>query len=197
MKRKEPLTVTMPNKKVVRKRSPNGIVYIYYTLRAYRNDKGKPTSDTVLIGKLAEDSISLIPNAHYHELFPKVPQIVAKSIIGSIRQSGTTDAFKALSEKLGLQDCLATAFPEDHSAIMTAAMYMAECGNVMAYIEDWLDVTDAPCRTLTSQDTSRLFTSIQHERRREFFKLWAAKHKEEGHIAYDVTSISTHSDVIE
>ena len=61
--------VEMPEK-VTRKKGANGTVYIYKTLRAYRNDKGKPTSDEAAIGKLAADGVSLIPNVRYFQLHP-------------------------------------------------------------------------------------------------------------------------------
>jgi len=44
--------------------------YVYYTVKAYRNEKGKPTSDIVLIEKLVPNGVSLIPNNRYFELFP-------------------------------------------------------------------------------------------------------------------------------
>ena len=46
-------------------------VYIQYTVRAYRNSKGKPTSERVCIGKLDPETNMLIPNTRYYELFEK------------------------------------------------------------------------------------------------------------------------------
>ena len=65
--RSEP--VSMPEKRVTFKKGNNGTVYAYYTLRAYRNKDGKPTSDEVGIGKKASDTGMLIPNRRYFELF--------------------------------------------------------------------------------------------------------------------------------
>ena len=69
MKRKEFDPVVMPEK-TTRKKGSNGTIYIYLTLRAYRNAAGKPTSDEAAIGKLALDGVSLIPNQRYFEFFP-------------------------------------------------------------------------------------------------------------------------------
>jgi len=197
MKRKESPAVPMPEKKIIRKKAPNGTVYIYYTLRSYRNKKGQPTSETVLIGKLAGNGVSLVPNQNYYEVFPderppmKMPQIM------TVLQAGTTGVFEILAKRLGLWSALELAFPEDFRAIMTVAMYMAEQGNVMAYIDEWQDVTATPCQSLSSQYASRLFGSITHADRQRFFREWTKKHREQEHIAYDVTSISTHSDSID
>ena len=44
------IKVKMPDKKIVNRRQ-NETIYIYYRTRVYRNKKGQPTNDTVLIGK--------------------------------------------------------------------------------------------------------------------------------------------------
>ncbi|MCL2631949.1 MAG: transposase [Coriobacteriia bacterium] len=193
MGRRELPEVEMPKKGIVRRRGAGGTIYIYRTIRAYRNDKGKPTSDTALIGKLAEDGVSLIPNTRYFELFPEAARPERAVMIDEIRSGGLTGAFEFLAKMIGLTSSLEQAFPDKHKAILTAAMYIAECGNVMAYIDDWLDVTDAPDQLLTSQSTSRLFASISYAERMAFFRQWVKEHADNSHIAYDVTSISTHS----
>ena len=42
-------------------------VYVLYTIRAYRNEKGKPTSERVSIGKEDPETGMLIPNRNYYE----------------------------------------------------------------------------------------------------------------------------------
>jgi transposase len=197
MKRREFPTVEMPKRGIVYKKGRGDTVYVYYTLKAYRNAKGKPTSDTAAIGKLAPDGVSLIPNVRFFEIFPDKALPERSIVIDSIRSGAVTGAFEILAERIGLSDSLEQAFPDRHASILTSAMYMAECGNTMAYIDEWLDNTDAPDGSLTSQNTSRLFASITHAKRMSFFKQWVIKHSEVNHIVYDVSSISTHSGSIE
>ena len=54
----------------VKVQSKNGI-YVQYTIRAYRNEKGKPTSESVSIGKLDPETGMLIPNRKYYEIINK------------------------------------------------------------------------------------------------------------------------------
>ena len=61
--------VPMPYTRVTYKTGHNRVAYTY-TLRAYRNSKGKPTSDVVAVGKRNPNTGMLIPNGKYHELFP-------------------------------------------------------------------------------------------------------------------------------
>ncbi|MDR1604493.1 MAG: hypothetical protein LBS10_06845 [Gracilibacteraceae bacterium] len=63
-------TVPMPEKKISFKKGKNDAVYVYYTIRAYRNSRGKPTSDEVSIGKKDSATGRLIPNSRYFEFFP-------------------------------------------------------------------------------------------------------------------------------
>ena len=61
--------VPMPEKRVTFKKKPNGTVYVYYTVRAYRNNRGQPTSDEVAIGKKDMATGKLIPNMNYYDMF--------------------------------------------------------------------------------------------------------------------------------
>lgn len=199
MKRRELSVVPMPDKRTVRKSGPGQTVYIYYTLRAYRNKKGQPTSETALIGKLAADGVSLIPNIRYFELFTKESSQETAPVptIDTVRSNGTTKALTTLADNMGLVSCLRQAFPDNYATILAVAMYMAECGNVMSYIDDWLDTTDAPITALASQSISRLFTAITPALRQKFLRQWTKRQPDPSHIAYDVTSISTHADTLD
>ena len=48
---KSAIKVDMPEKGIYKRKIGNA-VYVYYTVRAYRNEHGKPTDDRVSIGKL-------------------------------------------------------------------------------------------------------------------------------------------------
>ena len=57
--------VAMPEKRITFKTSKTGVVYVYYTLRAYQNKFGKPTSDEVSIWKKDSATGDLIMNGRY------------------------------------------------------------------------------------------------------------------------------------
>ena len=62
----------------------NGTVYVQYTIRAYRNEKGKPTSERVSIGKEDPETGKLIPNRNYYEYVEKRQQKL-RNICSSFR----------------------------------------------------------------------------------------------------------------
>lgn len=63
------LLVDMPEKKIYKQKRYGDKVYVYYTLRAYRNDKGKPTSDAVMIGMEDKETGMLIPNQNFFDIY--------------------------------------------------------------------------------------------------------------------------------
>ena len=63
------LLVDMPNKKIYKQCRYGTKNYVYYTTKAYRNDKGNPTSDSVMIGIEDAETGKLIPNDNFFKYF--------------------------------------------------------------------------------------------------------------------------------
>ena len=192
VKRKEYPPVEMPDKTSTKK-GAGGSRYVYLTTRAYRNASGKPTSDEAMIGKLAPDGVSLIPNQRYFEFFPE-----SKPSIKSAKALGATATMYMLAERLGLTSLLKRVFSARAEMMLDCAGYMVNEGCVMAYLGDFSDesfVLASP--PLGSQGASELFESITDAERSEFFLSWIKKISESEYIAYDVTSFSTYSGGIE
>ena len=194
--------VPMPAKKVTYKNGANGTIYVYYTVRAYRNKAGKPTSDEVAIGKKDNATGQLIPNRRYYEFFPdtKMPQKDSKplpsplSLPKSVRSCGNTAALLKTADSIGLTEILKKCFPDRWNRILAAAFYILCQGNVMMYIEDWFDETNVKfAERMDDIDCSRLFASITDDDKKCFFKEWVKYIKEKEYIAYDVSSISAYS----
>lgn len=96
----------------------NGAVYVQYTIRAYRNEKGKPTSERVSIGKEDPQTGMLIPNRNYYEYVEKRKQIELPAFI---RSCGTYAAFSGVSKILGLKRLLENQSDEVAEGKMFAA----------------------------------------------------------------------------
>lgn len=170
-------------------------VYIQYTVRAYRNSKGKPTSERVCIGKLDPETNMLIPNTRYYELFEKRQPI---SMPEYVRKCGSFFTLKGLAKSLGLYDLLKKHFPEYTDEILTVAQYMLLEGNVMYYLPDWQEESISFCgEILNGSRISRLFASIDGKKRLNFFNDWMKKKHTSEFLAYDVTSVSSYSKGIE
>lgn len=191
------ITVEMPSKRITRKKGANNTVYIYYTVRAYRNANGKPTSDEVAIGKLDDLTGKLIPNKRYYEIFNKEMDNKISNPVTQIKEPGCVYVFDKIAEEINLKSLLQEAFPDDWVDILLCAFYMVCEGNVMMYYEDWCEkIPQAINSSLTSQKISKLFARMSETQRLSFLKKWMAQCLESEYIAYDVSSISTYSENI-
>ena len=64
------LLIDIPEKGTYKIKSKNGLKeYVYLTTKAYRNEKGKPTSDSVMIGIVDVSSNKMIPNDNFFKYF--------------------------------------------------------------------------------------------------------------------------------
>ena len=190
--------VPMPKEKITFKKASNGTEYVYYTLRAYRNKNGKPTSDEAAIGKKDPGTGMLIPNRRYYEIFhatdPSEIDKAAASAPQRVRSCGNVVALTEISKQTGLAEILRHCFPVNWDRILACAFYMVCEGNVMMYIEDWFEETRVGLTDwMDDIDCSRLFASITEEERLGFFKRWVKYRGEQEYIVYDVSSISTYS----
>jgi transposase len=187
----------MPGKKVTFKKAPSGTIYVYYTLRAYRNKQGRPTSDEAAIGKKDPTTGMLVPNRRYFDLFPGIEREATgkeASMPVRVASCGGTFLLMHLAEAIGLRVSLEKSFPDRHAQMLAAAFYILCEGNVMMYLEDWFDETDVQfAGRMDDQQCSRLFASITHSERMRFFRGWAKSRSKQEYIAYDVTSVSTSS----
>ena len=116
--------VDMPEKGVLRRRIGKS-VYAYYAVRAYRNERGKPTNERVSIGKIDEETGKLIPNRNYYEVFKGAEEPKALSI----KSYGVTYLIDSILRKLKLDQVLRTKFPElsDQIIVSLAALADRKC----------------------------------------------------------------------
>ena len=193
MSLKHSTRVDIPEKGVFQRRVGNA-VYAYYTVRAYRNEKGKPTNDRVSIGKVDEATGKLIPNRNYYEVY----RATSEPEVQSIKSYGVTYLIDKILRELKLDTVLSKKFPELSNQIIAISEYMLCEGNIMYYYDDWSEgVYPYKNTKLSSQQISRIFQEIDYKRRMEFFKTWIHARNPDEYIAYDVTSISSYSQGIE
>jgi len=83
------ILVDMPKAGVLFRNYPNGTKYVYFTVAAYRNKAGKPTSKVKAIGK--EDAVTgqLVPNRNYYIIFKKEDEtpVIEKKIVATSKRS--------------------------------------------------------------------------------------------------------------
>ena len=197
------IRVPMPEKKIIyRFNQKFNITYVYYTVKAYRNKSGKPTSKVVAIGKKDIESGQLIPNENYFNLFknakkPTPAVDLPQSSVGipkQVQSIGNPVVMHEIAQQTQLLATLKKTFPHKWEKILAVASYMISEGNVMMYIDDWFDETKVDFTDRFSDvECSRLFESITKEDMHFFFTEWMKCRKDKEYLVYDVTSISSYS----
>jgi len=192
--------VEMPLEKIVLRKVKEKH-YVYYVVRSYRNDKGQPTNDTVLIGKKDIETGMLIPNKKYFSIYDKelfikneITNNTEKIIPSAVLDYGNNFILDFILKKYDISSTLEYSFKDRGIDIATLAKYMVCEGNVYYYCEDWCDKTFTGIdKVITSQKSSSICKSIDLEEKIDFFKRWVFAREKEEYLAYDVTSISSYS----
>ena len=190
--------VPLPESGIIVRRSGE-YRYVYKILKTFRTDKGKPTNIRKAIGKLDDETGMLIPNATYWELYESNHDTLDMSLsYKSVRSIGATFLISRILEGLGVSAILSEVFGTNRAAtIISSAIYMSCRGNIFELATHCCEEFTFEEAPLTSQGTSRLFSSITFDEKMNFFKLWVLRCRYSSYLAYDVTSFSTYANGIE
>lgn len=170
--------------------------YVYLTLKSFRNDKGKPDNQRVIIGRYVKESNKMIPNLNYFKHFEEEKAVNYPDIV---MNCGTYIVVNEIAKEVGLDTTLNKVFGEDSKKILSAAHYMMVTNsNVMYYLPDWMESNVTFSKEgISDVAIGRLFHGITEEKKKQFFKEWVSRFREKECIAYDVTSISSYARGIE
>lgn len=189
--------VPMPEKGVIVARRKGDAPRVYHVIRSYRNEKGQPTNERKLIGKLDEASGMLIPNDAYYEFYDAAAAVEELPAERAVVAPGVEFLASRILSGLGAAGMLEAAFGRDRArSISLVAAYMLSRGNVMQGAADWCAGCVLGAGSITSQSTSALFAGLSRDERMAFFRSWAPSLAQSEYLAYDVTSVSSYSEGI-
>lgn len=167
----------------------NGITYVYEGVSEWDKEKKRSVQKRKYIGKSDEDTGELIPNRSY---------IASETIVVKTYNYGNFCLLDNIVTETGLKRVVKKVFPNKWEQILTCAIYSVCTGNPMYLCGQWSDQTINYCnKALTSQRISELFKSIKPDDKMRFFHEWAEYRKEHEYLAYDITSISSYSNIID
>ena len=168
-----------------------GEKYVYKYVKYFRNADGKPRNKAKSIGKYDLETGKMRPNQNYFEMYNIDP--VAPDVM--VWDYGYSYLVLQACKESGLMDCLSHGFGKKAMDIIVMAAYMIREGGAMDGIDDWLGRNYFPnySRLLTSQSTSKLFSSLTPEQEHKFFVSWVEKTMTDTGVCYDVTSVSSYA----
>ena len=192
----ENIQVPLPSTGIIKARKKK-YVYVYHVLNTYRNEKGQPTNDRVLIGRLNEETNMLIPNNRYYEYYDDSVSVQMLPSADAVKSFGAYFLLHTIIQQLGIDNILLDVLGERRAgAAILTAIYMVSRGNVMEGSADWCENCVPGEYGICSQSTSSLFSTITYKERMHFFRAWIQRRMCSEYLAYDVTSFSSYAEGI-
>lgn len=172
-----------------------GITYVYESTSYWDKEKKQPRNKQVCIGKLDPISKEFIPSKRLNpeQAAARDPAVtVSTSIIGPLL------ILDSLTRKLGLDKLLKSCFPNDYQQIQMMAYYLVVNGGPLSHCQAW-SKKYAPdlAETLASQRISETLCAISMNEKQSFCTQWMAQILEDDYLCYDITSISSYSELNE
>ena len=182
-----------------------GTSYVYEDYPYWDTAKQQTRHKRTYIGKLNEEGI-FVPNKAYAatlklQAIQQTDSPIEKHPLSPpLKRSyyGATYLLDCLAETLGIRKDLEDAFSEDSLKILSLAYYLVmESDSPMVRFSRWANHHYHPLgQDLSSQRISELFASSQEQARMSFFRSQKERRMEKEHLAYDTTSISSYSQLM-
>jgi transposase len=165
----------------------NGTTYVYRATGYWDKDKQQARQKRVCIGKRDPATGKIILSKS--QIRPR-----------DSRDYGNYFLLNTIAEDTGLARCLQENFPDTWHKILTCAFYEVSERKPLYLCEQWSESTKTPYDSvLSSQRISELLHDLgknDHEQM-NFFKSWATHRAESEYLAFDITSISSYSTLID
>jgi len=164
-----------------------GTTYVYTSIGYWDKQKQQARHKRICLGKKDPKTGELILSKRY-----RAPR--------ACRDYGVYYLLNTIAEKIGLKRILREVFPQLWQRILTCAFYEVSERRPLYLCESWTESTETETHEiLHSQRISELLKDIgtQDHNRLAFFRSWAKDRAEQEYIAFDITSISSYSQLIE
>jgi transposase len=174
----------------------NGTKYVYSVTGYWNKEKQAPRNRQVCLGRLDETTGEIIPssrNSRTAKRAASTPDVTATS-----RIIGPYLVLRKLAIDSGLETILRNCFPDRYEHILSLAFYLVQKGLPLYRCESWSASNQHPFGALiTSQRVSDLLLTITTDEMQGFFADWMRLLAEKDCLCYDITSVSSYSELNE
>lgn len=182
----------------------SGATYVYESESYWDKEKKQARSHRTLIGRVDPATGEVIPtDGRGKKRGLAKPVATAKRgpvpVIHTERLFyGATYLFDQIGESTGIAADLKTCFPSSYKQILSIAYYLIlEDESPMFRFRKWAKLHRHPYgEDIPSQRSTELFQSITEEEKMHFFRLQGKRRAEKEYWAYDTTSISSYSQLL-
>ena len=180
----------------------SGITYAYESVSYWDKEKKQSRAKRTLVGRVDDVTGEIVPTdgrrrkSKSDNITKKNGPVPSETI--QRRFYGATYLFDAIGEKLGITNDLKICFPNHYKQLLSTAYYLImEENNPLFRFEKWHTLHKHPYeKDISSQRSSELFASITEENKQNFFRLQGKRRIENEYWAYDITSISSYSEML-
>ena len=172
-----------------------GVTYVYEAISVWDKEKKQSRNKQVCIGKLDPVNGELISS---RRLATKTVAANDPSVTASAEVVGPLIILNSITEQLGLGKLLKSCFPEYYQQILMMSYYLTFKGEALSHCESWCK-SHAPAlaESLASQRVSEILESMNTDAKQTFLSRWMKKVLEDDYLCYDITSISSYSELNE
>lgn len=172
-----------------------GITYVYESV-SFRDKSSKlPRNKRVCIGKLDPITGKFIASKR---LSPEQVAVRDPAVTASAEIVGPSIILNAITESLGLGKLLKSCFPNDYRQIQAMAYYLSSHGGPLSHCGAWCKShVHFIGESLNSQRISEILNTIDIDGKQTFLSRWMDTVLEEDYLCYDITSISSYSELNE
>lgn len=184
---------------VYQKDKRSGLTYAYESFSYWDKEKKQSRAKRKLIGRVDKETGKIVPTDGRNRKKKSSSDKKTSSLPQSKRAFfGATYLLDEIGDKLGIAPDLKACFPDTYNKILSIAYYLIlENNNALYRFEKWSGLHKHPYgRNISSQRISELFASISEEAKTKFFRLQGKRRIEKEFWAYDITSISSYSELI-
>jgi hypothetical protein len=180
-----------------------GITYAYENEAFWDKEKQQSRAKRTLIGKVDPSSGEIIPTRAYRKSTEPAEKVSSKPgpmPMTRMRRSffGASYLFDQIGKLTGVEADLKGCFPDLYKKILSLAYYLIlEENNSLSRFSHWQKLHIHPHgEDIPSQRSSELFQSIDEKDRMSFFEKQGKRRIEKEYWAFDITTISSYSDVL-
>ena len=172
-----------------------GVTYVYESISFWDKKRKQSRNKQVCVGKLDSATGKFIPSKR---LTPEQAAVRDPAVTATAEIVGTSIVLDAITDQLGLGNLLKSSFPNEYRQILAMAYYLTSQGGPLSYCGTWCKSHGHSIgESLTSQRISEILCSIGVDGKQTFFTKWMNKILEEDYLCYDITSISSYSELNE
>ena len=170
------------------------ITYVYESVSHWDREKKQPRNKRVCIGRIDPATREFIPS---NRLKPEQAAARDPTVTASAEVVGPSIILDTITDQLGLGKLLKSCFPREHSQIQTMAYYLATRGEPLSHCCTWCKSHAHSAECLTSQRITEVLQGVTVDKRQTFFAKWMDKVLEDDYLCYDITSVSSYSELNE